>query len=148
MIDLDRPVAEVTAALERVRPPRDAAERKALRAGERSTLKALDLQNMLAAERAGKARKGVLSVVEDILEKTTQWDARNEASRQRAIADKERRAFSEKKFAPGEETPTGALTFTNTTANTTIHLGDGRKLAPGESAEVTAELLRALELGE
>lgn len=43
-----------------------------------------------------------------------------------------------------EEPP---LVFTNTTANTTIHLGDGRKLAPGESVEVTAELLRELERG-
>ncbi len=35
--------------------------------------------------------------------------------------------------------------FTNRTARTTIHLGDGRKVAPGESVEVTPELLRILE---
>lgn len=44
--------------------------------------------------------------------------------------------------------PPTPLVFTNTTANTTIHLGDGRKLAPGESAKVSAELLRILESGE
>lgn len=44
--------------------------------------------------------------------------------------------------------PEAPLVFTNTTANTTIHLGDGRKLAPGESVEVTEELLRVLESGE
>lgn len=35
--------------------------------------------------------------------------------------------------------------FTNRTHATTIHLGDGRKVAPGESVEVTPELLRILE---
>lgn len=34
--------------------------------------------------------------------------------------------------------------FTNTTEATTIHLGDGRKLAPGESAEVDPALLAVL----
>lgn len=45
---------------------------------------------------------------------------------------------------PGITPKDPPLVFTNTTANSTIHLGDGRKLAPGESVEVTAELLREL----
>lgn len=41
------------------------------------------------------------------------------------------------------EVPTGNM-FTNTSKTTTIHLGDGRKLAPGESAEVSPSLMAVL----
>lgn len=41
--------------------------------------------------------------------------------------------------------PPAPSIFTNSTRATTIHLGDGRKVAPGESVEVTPELLRILE---
>lgn len=40
--------------------------------------------------------------------------------------------------------PAAPPAFTNTTAHTTIHLGDGRKVAPGETIAVTPELLARL----
>lgn len=45
---------------------------------------------------------------------------------------------------PVEEPKAPGNVFTNTTKGTTIHLGDGRKLAPGESAEVSLDLMTLL----
>lgn len=36
------------------------------------------------------------------------------------------------------------VVFTNRSKGTTVHLGDGRKVAPGESAEVSPELAELL----
>ncbi len=47
--------------------------------------------------------------------------------------------------APAPAAPPAPSVFTNRTHATTIHLGDGRKVAPGESVEVSPELLRILE---
>ena len=46
-----------------------------------------------------------------------------------------------KEPAPAQVEP---ITFTNIVKSRTLHLGDGRKLAYGESAEVTAELAALL----
>lgn len=56
-----------------------------------------------------------------------------------AIAEPETVAAIE---APVVEAPSNV--FTNTTDATTIHLGDGRKLAPGESAEVSPSIMALL----
>lgn len=45
---------------------------------------------------------------------------------------------------PVEDT-TEATTFTNLNNNTTVHVGDGRKVLPGETIEVSAELKKTLE---
>ena len=59
-----------------------------------------------------------------------------------AIAEPEPVAVVEAPVEVVEQAPDNV--FTNTTTGTTIHLGDGRKLAPGESAEVEPALLAVL----
>lgn len=88
-----------------------------------------ELQALLVAERNGKTRKGAIAVLEELIDL---------AQPEEPIADDE---------PPGSvvEIPPGLVLFTNDTEATCIHLGDGRKLAPGASAAVTPELLAILK---
>ena len=96
-----------------------------------AALDADELRDLIAAETLGKTRKGAIAGLTELLE----------AKEAEGVE-----AAPEPPSAPsGANAP--PCTYCNTSEATTVHLGDGRKVAPGETVEVTPELARALANG-
>ncbi len=107
-----------------------------------------DLLALLGAEQIGKTRKGAIAALEEMIAASAVDEPviGPDAPDDHIVSD-----FDEAPLADDEppgsviEIPPGMALFTNETAGTCIHLGDGRKLAPGESAAVSPELLAQLK---
>ena len=95
-----------------------------------------DLLALLGAEQIGKTRKGAIDLLEGLIAAfEPPVDDGDEAEDEGEAEDPA--------LAPIIEAPS-PNTITNCIPGTMLHLGDGRKLAHGESAEVGAELAEAL----
>ena len=88
-----------------------------------------EIEQLIAAETLGKTRKSAIEGLNELM-----------ASKPEIVAE----AQPEPEPEP-DEAPSGEVLVANTTKGTTLHLGDGRRLAYGESAYVIRALAANLE---
>jgi hypothetical protein len=102
-------------------------------------LPAEDIEQLLAAETVGKTRTSAMAGLKALLAAEELVEEPNAVVEGDNVPEAPEEAPSE----PAPEQPaesTGPNTITNCKKGTTLHLGDGRKLAFGESGNVSHEL--------
>lgn len=101
-------------------------------------LPAEDIEQLLAAETVGKTRTSAMAGLQSLLAA----EELVEEPRDNAVVEGE--DVPDEPEVVEDATPAGPNTVTNCVKGSALHLGDGRKLAFGESADVSHELAEQL----